>query len=82
MTEVHRHTAVMDEYLFTKKHAALGSIRADVHRLLNIEQSMEYRLGKRLLSPLRRVLAKLHRGRKQENADSVREPLTSPPEQK
>jgi glycosyltransferase involved in cell wall biosynthesis len=82
-TGTHRYNTVMDDHLFTKKELApLGHIRADVHRLLNIEQSMEYRLGKRLLGPVRRALATLNRGRTRAKADSVREPLTSPPAQK
>ena len=83
LTEANRHDKIMDEYLFSKKElAALGRIRPDVHRLLNMEQSMEYRLGKRLLGPVRRVMAKAQRGRSQPAADAVGEPLTSPPAHK
>jgi glycosyltransferase involved in cell wall biosynthesis len=83
MSGVNAHAKVMDHHLFTKKELApLGYIRADVHRLLNIEQSMEYRLGKRLLGPVRGALARLHRGRSWGEPDSVREQLTSPTTQK
>ena len=83
MSVVNRNNKVMDHHLFTKKALApLGHIRADVHRLLNIEQSMEYRLGKRLLGPVRRALARLHRGQNRGEPDSVREQLPSPTTQK
>jgi glycosyltransferase involved in cell wall biosynthesis len=83
LTEANRHDKVMDDYLFTKKElAALGRIRPDLHRLLNMETSMEYRLGKRLLGPVRRVMARIQRGRNQRTADSVGGPLTSPTAQK
>jgi len=62
LTEVNRHNTVMDNYLFTKKELApLGRIRPELHRLLNVEQSLEYRLAKRLLRPFRLALARLHR---------------------
>ena len=62
LTEANSHDKIMDDYLFAKEElVALGRIRADVHQLLNMEQSMEYRLGKRLLGPVRRVMAKLQR---------------------
>ena len=80
---VNMYTKVMDDYLFTKPELApLGHIRSDVHRLLNIEQSMEYRLGKVLLGPVRRVLERAQHGRNRTKPDLVREPMTAPNRQK
>jgi glycosyltransferase involved in cell wall biosynthesis len=61
LTEVNRHNTVMDNYLFAKKELAeLGRIRPELHRLLTVEQSMEYRLARRLLRPTRLAFAWLH----------------------
>jgi glycosyltransferase involved in cell wall biosynthesis len=59
LTQANRHNAAMDEYLFSKQElAALARLRPEMRRLLNVEESMEYRLGTRLLRPLRRALAR------------------------
>jgi glycosyltransferase involved in cell wall biosynthesis len=59
LTRVNRHNAAMDEYLFSKQElAALAPIRTEMRRLLNVEESMEYRLGRQLLRPLRLALAR------------------------
>jgi glycosyltransferase involved in cell wall biosynthesis len=60
LTEINRHTAEMDEYLFSKGElAGLGQIRPELRRLLNVEESMEFRLGRRLLRAVRAVLGTL-----------------------
>ena len=83
LSNVNMNAKVMDDYLFTRTELApLGRIRADVHRLLNIEQSMEYRLGRVLLAPVRRALGRLQRGRNRTEAALVREQMTSPNRQK
>jgi glycosyltransferase involved in cell wall biosynthesis len=81
LTNVDRHKSVMDEYVFSKKElAALGPMRPELRRLLNIEESMEYRLGRRLLRPVRFALSGFHRRAK--NIDSVVEPRISSTVQK
>jgi glycosyltransferase involved in cell wall biosynthesis len=54
LSEINKHNEVMDHYLFSKRElVAVGQIRPELHRLWNLEKSLEYRLGKRLLSPVR-----------------------------
>jgi glycosyltransferase involved in cell wall biosynthesis len=83
MSGVGNYTATMDQYLFSKKElAALGPLRPELRRLLNVEESLEYRLGTRLLRPVRLVMTKLYGHRKRATVDAVSEPLTSPNIQK
>ena len=61
LQQAKRHAAAIDEYMFSKtEFATIAPLRAELHRLWIVEQSMEYRLTKRLLSPIRRVWARLH----------------------
>jgi glycosyltransferase involved in cell wall biosynthesis len=83
LTEVNRHNAVMDSYLFSKKElVALGEMRAELHRLLMVEQTMEYRLGRGLLKPVRAVMTMLGGGRTRAKRHPVRSRLTTPTVQK
>jgi hypothetical protein len=83
LTEVNRHDAVMDSYLFSKRElAALGEMRAELHRLLMIEQTMEYRLGKSLLKPVRAVMTTLVGGRTQTKGNPAGSRMTTPTVQK
>jgi glycosyltransferase involved in cell wall biosynthesis len=83
MSGVGNYTATMDQYLFSKKElAALGPLRPELRRLLNVEESLEYRLGTRLLRPVRLAMARLYGHRKRAAVDAVSEPLTSPTIQK
>ncbi len=83
LRQADQHSAIIDEYMFSKmEFATIAPLRADLHRLWIIEQSLEYRLAKGLLRPVRFALARLRRRRKQEKVNSVREPAISSTVQK
>jgi hypothetical protein len=79
LTKVNQHNLIMDEYLFSKKElVALGQIRSELHRLLTVEQTMEFRLGRRLLKPVRAAMAIFGVGRTRRKANSVHGHMTVP----
>lgn len=83
LTEVNKHTTVMDSYLFSKKElVALGEMRAELHRLLMVEQTMEYRLGRGLLKPVRATMTMLGGSRTRAKEHPVRSRSTTPTVQK
>jgi glycosyltransferase involved in cell wall biosynthesis len=83
LTEVNKHKTVMDSYLFSKKElVALGEMRAELHRLLMVEQTMEYRLGRGLLKPVRATMTMLGGSRTRAKEHPVRSRSTTPTVQK
>jgi glycosyltransferase involved in cell wall biosynthesis len=78
LQQANERAAVIDAYMFSKaEFASVARLRPELHRLWIIEQSMEYRLGRRLLSPIRRAAARFHRAFASQTADPVRKPVSS-----
>ncbi len=75
LQQANQRAGAIDAYMFSKaEFASIAPLRSELHRLWIVEQSMEYRLGRRLLSPIRRVLARFHREASPRVVDSVRKP--------
>jgi glycosyltransferase involved in cell wall biosynthesis len=77
LEQANQRAAVIDAYMFSKaEFASIAQLRPELHRLWIIEQSMEYRLGRRLLSPIRRASARFQRAVVPDATDSIRKPVS------
>jgi glycosyltransferase involved in cell wall biosynthesis len=83
LQHANQHSKALDEYMFSKpEFASIAPLRSDLHRLWLIEQSMEYRLGRGLLKPVRAMMTMFGGGRTRAKGNPVRSRMTTPTVQK